>query len=168
MMHKFKLCIRKLLVIFVAFRAATVNASELVGDGKDHPLLSRMPGYTVYEKVARNFDAVSLRDDSTVVNGKISGAGFPLVYDGKLTSFQYRDEKRKASNYAVCLNYAMAIRSLGGHQLNTEFPLSCEGIMYGNQIFAIPHKSGASTIVLLNIDEPRQYFLTIIEPTTMT
>lgn len=155
-----------LLLILIAVCAPAVKAIEPSGDDKDHPLLSRMLGYVVLKKVARQFDAISLASERDV-SGEIPGAKFPLVYEGKLTSLQYQDEKSATSSFAVYRNYEKAIRSLGGRQLNSGFAQSSQGVMYRNHIFEIPHKSAAATTVLLEIDDLGKYSLTIIEPTVM-
>ena len=143
----------------------TLRAAESTGDGKDHPLLSRMPGYTVLEKSVKDFDAVSLKDYE--IKGKLPGARFPLVYDGRVTTLKYIDEKQATSNLAVFRNYAAAIRKLGGRQLNAGFEPTSDDLGGGTHVFELPKAGATPTMVLLFINSPQWYSLTFVEPKPM-
>lgn len=156
----------KFRCFFVALILMICVVSVSAGDDKDHPLLSRMPGYVVSQKTTSNFDAVLLPEDK--INGKIPGATYPLSYEGRVTRIEYKDVSERSSNLAIYRNYVAAIRSLGGRQLNTGFEESSQGVMYDNHVFEIPNMGGARTVVLLEMAYNRTwYYLTIIEPEAM-
>lgn len=157
---------RLLLSLLLIVCACAARAAEEAGDGKDHPMLSRMPGYTVYEKAVREYDAVSLNRDT--VQGDIVDATYPLVYEGRITFIKYGDSKNATSKFAIYRNYAEAIRLLGGRQLNTGFERSSSGVYGRDHVFEIQAKNGPPTVVLLKISVTGEYYLTIIEPKAMT
>ncbi len=72
-MHKLS-SIRLLLALLLTFTVFGASSAERAGDGKDNPLLSRMPGYGILEKTVKEFDAVALQDFE--VKGKVAGAKF--------------------------------------------------------------------------------------------
>jgi OmpA-OmpF porin, OOP family len=146
--------------------AATAAVVAAQPEKSDHPLLSRMPGYQVDAKEVREFDAVQLKDFEVV--GKWPGATFPVSFEGRVTTVRYLDAKQATSNLVVYKNYAEAIKSLGGEQLNSGFEATADGVRLGHHLFRIPGKSGAPpTHVLLFINSPQWYRLAFVEPKAM-
>jgi hypothetical protein len=156
---------------FLAFVLVACSLSAHVVDAaidnKDHPILSRMPGYVVHSKTTQDFDGVHLQ--SYQINGRIKDAEFPLSFEGRTTYFEYRAPTRSASNFAIYKGYLEAVHLLGGHQLNSEFERDSKGVSERLHVFEIASKGGRPTVVVLKIEETSgNYFLTIIEPTALS
>lgn len=152
------------LFVVLVTALSTATAMERKGDGKDHPLLSRMPGFEVWEKSDR-FDAVVLQDFE--VQGKMpEGTAFPLSYEGRVTAIQYGDEAQKTSELMIYRNYLAAVRKLGGKQMNTGF--APDDVRLGHHVFEIAQPGDKPPVhVLLLINSPQWYRLTIIQPQEM-
>lgn len=148
-----------------ALLALLGTAAAAPADDKDHPMLSRMPGFVVMEKEAKAFDAVRIEDFE--VQGKVGGRSQALSFEGRTTRIKYLDEQERTSPVAILRNYANAIRSLGGSQLNAGYGASAGDIQGGYHVFRVPQTGGEPVHVLLYINSPQWYTLTIVEPKAM-
>ncbi len=114
---------------------------------KDHPLVSRMPGYHIYACKETPFDSLKLRDPK----------GNEVMVEGKLTRITYTlDEGRQRPGMPqVVRNYENALRPLGG----TIFSQFDDGAETTLRVA----KDGKEIWVYLNVYNPEQWELQILE-----
>jgi OOP family OmpA-OmpF porin len=148
-----------LAFVFIAAAQAAVLA--------DHPLLPRLPGYDIHESGSSDgFDTVTLQDFK--VKGKVE-AKLPLVLQGRVTARAYTTSAPTRSNLQIYQNYETALLKAGAVQLNKGFTRSADEVRLGHHIFRLPAKAGqAPSHVLLYINSPQLYVLTVVEPAAMT
>ncbi|HOX46205.1 MAG TPA: OmpA family protein [Myxococcota bacterium] len=115
------------LAIAILLCAASAGALEQKDDPKckDHPVLTRMPGYWIHSCVQKEFDAYAF----TVAKGKT------VSVEGQLWKINYypqADWKQKPSELQIQRNAENAIQAAGGNELYAEksrqtFKLTREG-----------------------------------------
>lgn len=146
-------------VIAPAYAAATPEPS-------DHPLISRMPGFKIFEKTGPRFDVVRIEDFS--INGQIGKKSQAFEAEGRVTFIKYIDHQETTAPAFIYRNYLSAIKSLGGVQLNSYSVSSGDDVRHGHHIFRIPGDSSVEpTFILLRINSSQWYSLTFIEPGQM-
>lgn len=141
--------------IFVVLLAAVTFAQAAeekdVKGGKDHPLLSRMPGYYLDTYDVKDFDSY---DASAYLSGK------DAKWDGKLTKLSYtkKEGSKPVSMAQIARNYENAIVKLDGKILRSD----------GRVINAKIQKGGAVTYVQVSaFNDGRNYELVIVESKPM-
>lgn len=140
--------------------AAFAVARPALGADTDHPLLSRMAGFTIRDKTVTPFDAVA---------PSFVGEPLPDVatsFQGKVTRIDYISEK-PAGEVAIYRNYAAAVQRAGGHALNRGFDAD-DKVTHctGAHVFALAAGAQAP-VALLEITHGAAYRLTIVEPQAM-
>ena len=131
--------------------------------GKDHPLLTAMQGFAVYDKRVADFDMLVLarRDINQAPSKKYEG---PERFEGKITALQYRGS-RDASAMAIYRNHLQAIQALGGRALTTRPDGANDD--YSWNIFEVPRPGAAAVTVLQRSSDRGYYDITIIEPAVL-
>jgi len=84
---------------------------------KDHPLFTRMKGFTIYE-CSKNFNKLDF----------YNAAGEDVVFEGYLSSIDYifnTESGEMPSNYQIIKNYQDAIISIGGKKVYTDGNYGC-------------------------------------------
>lgn len=152
-------CVTGLLMV-------SVGSANAASSPSDHPMLSRMPGFQVFEKTGPRFDVIKVEDFS--IKGQIGKTNAAFQAEGLVTFIKYIDEKQATAPAATYRNYLNAVKSLGGVQLNSGFGPTSSDIRGGYHIFQVQTKSAtAPTYVLLYINSEQWYSLTFIEPEPM-
>jgi len=97
------------MLFVLSLTAGVALAQKDIQGSKDHPLITRMPGYYIDQYNVSEFGGY----DPTVVGGK------DVHWEGKVYSFSYtRDEGgRPISMLQVVRNYEAAIKKAGGKVL---------------------------------------------------
>lgn len=113
-------------LLITLFSIISVVAQDSEGC-KDHPLFSRMKGFSIYE-CSKNFNVLDT----------YNAAGEDLQYEGYLTYIDYifdTETGEMPSNYQIIKNYQDAILAKGGKKIYTDdkygcFELKSEGKEY--------------------------------------
>jgi OOP family OmpA-OmpF porin len=127
-----------------------VFAEKDVQGSKDHPLITRMPGYYISQYEVAEFGAY----DPTVIGGK------DVHWEGKVYSYGYSrsEESRNISMLQIVRNYEAAIRKAGGKILGGD----------ERRVAAEIRKGGALTGVYVEaFNGGRDYELKIVESQPM-
>lgn len=104
--------ISALLVLVVLIFSSISFAQEEDKEGsKDHPLLSRIPGYYISEQIIKDFDVYTTPYMET-----------DNVWEGKLTQINYslKEGSKEFSFIQIVRNYENAVKKLGGKILLSE------------------------------------------------
>jgi len=140
-----------LAVVLIASTSAAVIWAQADAEGsKDHPLVTRMPGYYIDSYKADEFAAF----DPTVVGGK------EVHWEGKMYSISYARTENAAqtSMLQIVRNYQNALKSIGGVILGGD----------ERRVAVEIRKGGAMTGVYIEAyNEGRNYQVTIVESQAM-
>jgi len=81
-------------------------AQDDVDGAKDHPLISRMPGYYIAEYIEKEFDSVPFRDSQ----------GKEIMVEGKYYYIDHlvKDGVKSSSDVQIIRNYISALQRIGG------------------------------------------------------
>jgi outer membrane protein OmpA-like peptidoglycan-associated protein len=98
----------RLAFVFVGLLCLTVAAfaQDDVDGAKDHPLITRMPGYYIAEYIQKEFDSIPFRD-SQGKEGKVEGKYYYIDY-------LIKDGAKSASDVQIIRNYINALQKIGG------------------------------------------------------
>jgi outer membrane protein OmpA-like peptidoglycan-associated protein len=133
------------LTVGIAFAQTDIQGS------KDHPLITRMPGYYISEYNLSEFGSY----DPTIIDGK------DVHWEGKVYSIGYSREEngRPISMLQIVRNYEAAVKRIGGKIL---------GSGDARRMAAEIRKDGTLTGVYVEaVNEGRSYSLTIVESQAM-
>ena len=136
--------ISTLVLLLVCF-AAAFSQTDIAG-AKDHPLLTRMPGYFIEGYEVKDFDSY--------VSPYLSEA--EATWEGKTTrvSYKIKDGASQASMTQIERNYEVALTKIGGKKLYSD------GRVYGGKVV----KDGATCFVHIEpVNEGSQYSVVIVE-----
>jgi outer membrane protein OmpA-like peptidoglycan-associated protein len=139
------------MLLVSCFMAGIALAQTDIQGSKDHPLITRMPGYYISEYTLSEFGAY----DPTVIDGK------DVHWEGKVYSIGYSREEsgRSVSTLQIVRNYEAAIKRIGGKIL---------GSGDARRMAAEIRKDGIMTGVYVEAyNEGRSYSLTIVESQAM-
>jgi len=139
------------ILLASCFMAGIALAQTDIQGSKDHPMITRMPGYYISEYTVSEFGAY----DPTVINGK------DVHWEGKVYSIGYSREEngRPISMLQIVRNYEAAVKRIGGKIL---------GSGDERRMAAEIRKDGTLTGVYVEaVNEGRSYSLTIVESQTM-
>ena len=138
-------------ILFILFLTVGVALAQTdIRGSKDHPLITRMPGYYISQYNVSEFAAF----DPTVIGGK------DVHWEGKVYSYGYsrKEDGRPISMLQIVRNYETAIKRAGGKILGGD----------GRRVAAEIRKEGALTGVYVEaFNDGRDYSLTIVESQTM-
>jgi OmpA-OmpF porin, OOP family len=138
-------------ILFTSFLAVGVTLAQTdVQGSKDHPLITRMPGYYISQYNVSEFAGF----DPTVIGGK------DVHWEGKVYSYGYERKEggRPISMLQIVRNYETAIKRAGGKILGGD----------ERRVAAEIRKEGALTGVYMEaFNDGREYSLTIVESQTM-
>jgi outer membrane protein OmpA-like peptidoglycan-associated protein len=137
-------------IVGLFFVVPSARAQEDVQGSKDHPLISRMPGYYISSCDVNEFAAY----DPTVIGGK------EAHWEGKKYSISYsrKEGAPGASTLQIVRNYEAAIAKIGGKRLGGD----------ERRVAAEIRKAGAMTGVYVEVfNEGRDYELVIVETQAM-
>ena len=100
-----------LVVVFLIFSSISFAQEEDKEGSKDHPLLSRIPGYYISEQIIKDFDVYTSPYIET-----------DNVWEGKLTQINYsaKEGSKEFSFIQIVRNYENAVKKLGGKILLSE------------------------------------------------
>jgi OmpA-OmpF porin, OOP family len=139
-----------LAALAVVLAAAPTLAQEQDVEGaKDHPLLSRMPGYVITQDASRDFDSVD-------VSGYLEG----VHWEGKVTRLGYSagSASKPVSFVQLVRNYQAAVKKLGGKVLSVS----------DRTLLAEVTKGGGKTWVKVEaFNEGHDYELVVVESKPM-
>ncbi len=138
-------------ILFISFLTVVVALAQTDIEGsKDHPLITRMPGYYISEYNVSEFASF----DPTVIGGK------DVHWEGKVYSYKYSREEsgRPISMLQIVRNYGTAINRAGGKILGSD----------ERRMAAEIRKEGTLTGVYVEaFNDGKDYSLTIVESQTM-
>ncbi len=138
------------ILLLIPFSGALAQPEQDVEGGKDHPLLSRMPGYYLSQYETKDFDAYT----TAYLSGK------DAQWEGSRTTLSYTrtSGSKEASNVQIARNYQNAIKKIGGQILYSEERIVVAKIVRG----------GATTWVeVAAYNDGRDYQLVVVEPKPM-
>ena len=138
-----------IVALLLACQIVVFAQSDVKG-AKDHPLVTRMPGYYIDQYETKEFDKYT----SAYVDG---AAG---VWEGKITTLEYyiKEGATQASMIQIARNYQNAFTKAGGKTLYAQ------DRVFGGKIV----KDGATCYVHVEaFNEGRQYSVVIVEAGTM-
>jgi outer membrane protein OmpA-like peptidoglycan-associated protein len=139
------------ILLVSCFMVGIALAQTDIQGSKDHPLITRMPGYYISEYNVSEFGAY----DPTVIDGK------EVHWEGKVYSIGYSREEngRSISMLQIVRNYEAAVKRIGGKIL---------GSGDARRMAAEIRKNGTLTGVYVEaVNEGRSYSLTIVESQAM-
>jgi OOP family OmpA-OmpF porin len=137
--------------LLISFTSAYGESEKDVEGGKDHPLLSRMPGYYLENYDVKDFDSYD-------VSAYVSGAD--ALWKGKFTKLAYnrKEGSKPVSMTQIAANYENAVKKIGGKILSSD----------GRVINAKIQKGAAVTYVqVAAFNDGRNYDLVIVETKPM-
>jgi len=138
-------------ILLISFLTVGVALAQTdVQGSKDHPLITRMPGYYISQYNVSEFAGF----DPTVIGGK------DVHWEGKVYSFGYsrKEGGRPISMLQIVRNYETAIKQAGGKILGGD----------ERRVAAEIRKEGALTGVYVEaFNDGRDYSLTIVESQKM-
>jgi OmpA-OmpF porin, OOP family len=142
---KMKKCVGFVGLLFLVFTQISYSQETDQKGSKDHPLLSRIPGYYISEQIKKDFDSYTspyLEKDN--------------VWEGKTTQTNYsvKEGTKEFSFIQVERNYENAVKKLGGRILYSD-----------NRILnaKIEKNNGVTYISVEVYNEGRNYTLFIVE-----
>lgn len=139
------------VILLAAVTFAQADAEKDVKGSKDHPILSRMPGYYIDNYDVKDFD---IYDASAYISGKDS------KWEGKTTALHYtrKEGSKQVSMTQIANNYENAISKIGGKILYKS------GLVVNAKI----QKGSAVTYVQVSaFNEGRNYEIYIVESKAM-
>jgi len=142
--------ISALLVLAILIFSSISFAQEEDKEGsKDHPLLSRIPGYYISEQINKDFDVFTSPYIET-----------DNVWEGKLTQTNYsaKEGSKEFSFIQIVRNYENAVKKLGGKIL-----LSETRILHAK----IEKNKGVTYVSVEAFNDGRDYTLIIVESKPM-
>lgn len=146
-----KICKWAIAIAFMTLAgAATVQAQNDAEGSRDHPLITRMPGYYIDSYQMEEFAGY----DPTVIGGK------SVHWEGKKYSISYYQKEGSApvSMLQIVRNYQNALKTAGAMILGSD----------GRRLAAELRKGGAMTGVYLEVfNDARNYQVTIVETEAM-
>ena len=94
------------IIIAVLCLAPAAFAQEDVEGGKDHPLISRMPGYYIVDYIEKEFDSVPFKE----------AKGQEINVEGKYYSIDHlvKGGAKASSDVAIMRNFINAFQKIGG------------------------------------------------------
>ena len=138
-------------ILFILFLTVGVALAQTdIRGSKDHPLITRMPGYYISQYNVSEFAAF----DPTVIGGK------DVHWEGKVYSFGYsrKEGGRPISMLQIVRNYETAIKQAGGKILGGD----------ERRVAAEIRQKGALIGVYVEaFNDGRDYSLTIVESQAM-
>jgi OOP family OmpA-OmpF porin len=138
-------------ILFISFLTVGVALAQTdVQGSKDHPLITRMPGYYISQYNVSEFAGF----DPTVIGGK------DVHWEGKVYSYGYsrKEGGRPISMLQIVRNFETAIKRAGGKILGGD----------ERRVAAEIRKEGALTGVYMEaFNDGRDYSLTIVESQKM-
>ena len=138
-------------ILFISFLTVGIALAQTdVQGSKDHPLITRMPGYYISQYNISEFAGF----DPTVIGGK------DVHWEGKVYSYGYsrKEDGRPISMLQIVRNYETAIKRASGKILGGD----------GRRVAAEIRKEGALTGVYIEaFNDGRDYSLTIVESQKM-
>lgn len=146
-------------LVAVASTAVRARAQQDSAGCKDHPSLSRMPQYYLYECKAADFDSQAFYDPATQGKTKVTAEGKKFWL-----SYQVRNEfyEKAPSAVQIIRNYETAIQKIGGRTYSWTQ-------LGGGELHGHFGKSGMEIYVRVYINQNgRAYTITLIERQTMT
>jgi OOP family OmpA-OmpF porin len=146
-----RICKLAAVAVFMAFMGATsVWAQNDVEGSRDHPLMTRMPGYVIAGYTVEEFAGF----DPTVIGGK------SVHWEGKKYSISYAQKEGAArtSTLQIVRNYQNALKSVGATVLGFD----------ERRLATELRKGGAMAGVYVEaFNEGRSYEVTIVETQAM-
>jgi OOP family OmpA-OmpF porin len=139
------------VILLAAVTFAQADEEKDIKGSKDHPILSRMPGYYIDNYDVKDFDSY---DASTYVSGK------DAKWEGKTTTLHYtrKEGSKQASMTQIANNYENAIGKLGGKILYKDSRVVNAKIQKG---------SAVTYVQVAAFNEGRNYELFIVESKAM-
>jgi outer membrane protein OmpA-like peptidoglycan-associated protein len=138
-------------ILFISFLTVGVALAQTdIQGSKDHPLITRMPGYYISQYNVSEFAAF----DPTVIGGK------DVHWEGKVYSYGYsrKEGGRPISELQIVRNYETAIKQAGGKILGGD----------ERRVAAEIRQKGALIGVYVEaFNDGRNYSLTIVESQAM-
>ncbi len=138
------------ILIVATVVGALAQAEKDIEGGKDHPLLSRMPGYYLSSYGTKDFDVYS----TAYLDGK------DAQWEGNRTTLGYTRTtgSKEVSMVQISRNYQNAIKKIGGQ------------ILYNDERIVVAKiiKTGATTWVEISaFNDGRDYQIVVVEPKPM-
>jgi OmpA-OmpF porin, OOP family len=95
-----------IIIAAVLWSAPLVFAQEDVEGSRDHPLVSRMPGFSIAEYIEKDFDSVPFRDEK----------GQEVNVEGKYFYIDYliKEGAKAPSDVQIIRNFVGAFQKIGG------------------------------------------------------
>ena len=138
-------------ILFISFLTVGVALAQTdIPGSKDHPLITRMPGYYITEYTVSEFAGF----DPTVIGGE------DVHWEGKVYSYEYsrKEGGRSISVLQIVRNYETAIKRAGGKILGGD----------ERRVATEIRKEGALTGIYVEVfNDGMNYSLTIVESQTM-
>jgi outer membrane protein OmpA-like peptidoglycan-associated protein len=136
------------IVIAMLFLAPLAFAQDDVEGAKDHPLVSRMPGFYIAEYIEKDFDSVPFKD----------AKGQDVAVEGKHFFIEYalKEGAKTPSTVQIIRNFINAFQKIGGkavYQTNWEVYLKAE--KGGGVTWALVKASSDGDWYTLNIIEQK-------------
>lgn len=138
------------LLLVVAVLGGMAQTEKDVEGGRDHPLLSRMPGYYLQEYESKDFDVYP--------NAYLSGND--AQWEGKRTTLTYARTTgaREVSMVQIERNYQNALKKIGGQVLYNDDRVVVAKVL----------KAGAVTWVQVSaFNDGENYEIVVVEPKPM-
>jgi outer membrane protein OmpA-like peptidoglycan-associated protein len=148
-MHRRFVVVLLVLLVSAALPALAEGEKDIEG-GKDHPLLTRMPGYYLSSYEAKDFDS----SESAYAPAPDDR------WEGKTTKLGYsaKDETKLTSMEQIARNYEAALRRIGGKVLYSD----------SGTVAVKIQKGGGKTYVLAQAyNDGRNYMLLVVESKAM-
>ena len=146
-----RICKLAAVVVFIALMGATsVWAQQDVEGSRDHPLITRMPGYYIDGYKVEEFAGI----DPTVIGGK------SVHWEGQKYSISYyrKEDAAQASTLQIVRNYQNALKTVGATVLGFD----------ERRLATELRKGGAMAGVYVEaFNEGRSYEVTIVETQAM-
>jgi len=141
---------KKLIFIAAMILAGSISLLAQDAEGcKDHPLLSRMPGYNISE-CTQNFNQLDF----------FNAKGEEVKLEGNLTHIWYvfnpESGKKEPSFFQIVKNYANAIIKIGGKKIFEDGGLGCYELKKNGKTYNIKVACTNNSDVLLDVLEMEQ------------
>ena len=142
---------RIVIIVTVLCIAPTAFAQDDVEGAKDHPLISRMPGFYIAEYIEKEFDSIPFRNEK----------GQEITIEGKYYYIDHlvKDGAQSPSGVQIIRNFINALQKVGG-KVEYQAP---------EDLYMIVQKGGAATWVHVTpYNGGDGYILEIVEKRAMT
>ena len=94
-------------------------AAPAADAGQDHPLVGRIPGFTINQYYVHDYDAFDAK------LGRNGQPDLPFHVEGKVTYIHYYRSDKEISPFEVVANYATALQKIGAVAVNqTDSPMA--------------------------------------------